>query len=55
MATHSEPDRVHVTGRIHTQLDGEFGLVGRGLVARKGKGESETYFLGRAPTSNRKP
>lgn len=45
MESHSEPGAIHVTVEIRQGLSGRFRFRPRGLVAIKGKGHLETYFL----------
>jgi class 3 adenylate cyclase len=39
------PGRIQVTGATHERLKDQFDFERRGLVAVKGKGEIETWFL----------
>jgi adenylate cyclase len=45
MESHGEPGRIQVTRSTYELLRDEFQLEPRGLVAIKGKGEIETWYL----------
>jgi class 3 adenylate cyclase len=45
MESHGEPGRIHVSRATHDRLSGAFTLTRRGVIAVKGKGDMETFFL----------
>lgn len=47
MASHGSPNRIHVTDRVRSRLDGEFAFEAREPISVKGKGMMETFFLER--------
>jgi adenylate cyclase len=50
MESHGTPGRIQITGATHELLKDEFACEPRGMVAIKGKGEMETWYLvGRLP------
>ncbi len=42
----SLPDRIQVSGEVARALEGQFEVESRGVIDLKGKGETETFFLG---------
>ncbi len=42
----SQPDRVHVSATVAAALAGAFTLEPRGTIALKGRGSTDTWFLG---------
>ena len=45
MESHGQSDRVHVSASTAELREGSFGLVARGTIQVKGKGEMETWFV----------
>lgn len=44
-ASHGEPGKIHVTGRVAKALGEKFAIAERGKMVIKGKGEMQTFFV----------